>query len=277
MTSNELDQAAARAWFSPSGFYVGGEDNLRLRSLNAAAGVLLNCAGRIRGTDGVIRPFSVNQTPNTDRTVASTLSSIGEGWILNLRVAPIAGTPRIGQCWALVELVRGFSGATSVVGTLVSGYVTTNQPLAWPGSPMRGTLEGPGVIRSITGTDPAAGAEVSETVPTGARWRLIAMNVVLGTDATVANRNVTITIDDGVNLVYQGGVNRNQVASTTIGYSFGSGTGAFGDSLNAVLGSLPAPLVLLPGWRIATSTLGRVAGDNFGAPQLTVEEWLEGT
>jgi len=30
----------------------------------------------------------------------------------------------------------------------------------------------------------------------------------------------------------------------------------------------------LPGYRIRTSTLNRQAGDDYGAPQLFVEEWI---
>jgi hypothetical protein len=80
---------------------------------------------------------------------------------------------------------------------LLQGYVTDTSRLSFPGSPIRSSIEGPGVLRSITGTNPAANAEISETVPTNARWRVHAIRFTLVTDANVANREVALTLDDG--------------------------------------------------------------------------------
>ena len=272
----EAERAAARAWFSPSGLYVAGEDNLRLRSLNSLTGVRLTCSGRIRGSDGVIRPFSFDHVANTNRTIGSTIAAVGEGWIVNLRVAVAAAAPLIGQTWAIVELVRGFTGASEVNGTLTSGYVTTNQPIAWPGSPMRGTLEGPGVMRSIAGTNPAANVEWSETVPTGARWQIISLTNVLVTDANVANRFPQLIIDDGAANVYQCDPAAAHAASITRIYNAGQGTARLDSVSNSPQWALPDDVTLLAGFRIRSATVNLQAGDNWGAPQLLVREWLEG-
>ena len=45
--------------------------------------------------------------------------------------------------------------------------------------------------------------EWSETVPTGARWQLLALMVTLATDANVANRFPALAIDDGALVVFQ--------------------------------------------------------------------------
>lgn len=272
----DAEQAAARAWFSPSGFYVAGEDNLRVSSLNSAAAVRLNCSGRIRGSDGVIRPFSVDHVPNTDRTIASTITPIGSGWILNLRLVASAGTPRIGQTWAIVELVRGFTGASMVVGSLASDYVTQHQPISWPGSPVRGSLEGPGFIRSIAGTNPAANVEWSETVPAGARWQIVALSNVLVTDATVANRFPQLIIDDGAANVYQSDPAAAHAASITRIYNAGQGTARLDSVSNSPHWPLPNDTPMAAGFRIRSFVTNIQAGDNWGAPQLLVREWLEG-
>lgn len=274
--STDAEQAAARAWFSPSGLYVAGEDNLRLRSLNSAAGVRLNCTGRIRGRDGTIRPFSFDHVPNTNRTVAATIAAVGEGWIVNLRVAAAGGTPLIGQTWAIVELVRGFTGASEINGTLASGYVTTNQPIAWPGSPMRGTLEGPGVIRSIAGTNPAANVEWSETVPAGARWQILSLSNVFVTDANVANRFPRLIIDDGAANVYESDPAAALAASLTRIYNAGLGTARLDAVSTNAQWALPEDVTLMAGSRIRSFVTNLQAGDNWGAPQLLVREWLEG-
>lgn len=133
--------------------------------------------------------------------------------------------------------------------------------------------DGPGTIRSITGTDPAAGAEISETVPADARWRLMGVGLTLVTDATAANREVRLVIDDGTTIIAEIPAGVTQVASETRRYSFGAGfpRGAGAQSLN-VIAPLP-PVVLGAGYRVRTLTTNLQAGDNYGAPQLLVEEW----
>lgn len=256
--------------------FVTGEDNLRLRSLNSAAGVTLTCSGRFVRLDGTMEPFEFKHTPNTDRTAASTLWKLGMGWLIDARIGVYAGTPITGQCWAILELVRGFTGAITDHAGLVSGYVTSAQPIAYPRGALRGTLEGPGWIRSITGTDPAANVQISEVVPTGARWRLIGMRFNFTTDATVADRTVRVTPHDGANdlaILSMVGV---QAASLSNRYTLSAGVN--GEAVNANRGqiALGHNVILMAGWGISTSTNNMQAGDNYSAPQLHVEEWLEG-
>lgn len=261
---------------APGAIFVTGEESLRLRSLNAAAGVTLTCSGRFWRLDGSIEPLSFRHVPNTDRTLATTLHKLGVGWLTDLRVVPTAGTPLYGQCWALVELVRGFTGGVTDLSSLVGGCVTANQPIMWPGTRSRGTLDGPGVIRSITGTNPAAGAEISETVPTGARWRLLAILATLTADANVANRVASIFIDDGTNVLIRQSAQSTQGASESRVYSWFPGS----QRLALVGGDMTWAgsnrLILLAGSRIRTSTALLQAGDDWSAPQLLVEEWIEG-
>jgi hypothetical protein len=262
---------------SPAPFFVTGEDALELAVLNAAASVVVTIAGRFMQLDGQVTSFQHALTPATDRTLSSVVRSLGDGWILNLTVFASSGSPLIGQTWARVRVLRGLTGATVVLGTLVSGYVTAVQGIAFPGGQVRGTLEGRGVIRSIAGTDPAAGAEVSETVPTGARWRFLAMHVVLVTDATVASRRPRLRVTDGTNDLTRLNASSSVAASGTGRFTFGGGLG-FLDTGNAggIPSGTPDPLWLLGGFTVGTITDSFQAGDNYGAPQLLVEEFLEG-
>lgn len=123
----------------------------------------------------------------------------------------------------------------------------------------------PGVAASLT-VDPAANTEVSQTVPGGQIWELLSVNVTLVTDATVANRQVTLVIDDGVNIVAQVTAQPTQAASLTYNYTFSVG----GVDRAAVVGTnvlvpLPGPLALPAGFRIRTVTTLRAATDNYGA------------
>lgn len=260
----------------PGAFYFRGDDDLRIVSFNSASGVVLAGTGRMMTPDGAIVPFDFRHTPNTDRTANASMHAIGEGWLLHLTLIVASGTPTFGQTWASVQLVRGRTGNVTVLGELASGFVGTTQRLSWPGGTLGSTLEGPGRIRSITGTDPAAGVEISDTVPTGARWKLFAWRATLVTDATAANRLPALVIDDGTTEIYRAVSTTNHTASLTWAYNAAIAGAAAAQSASNVGLILPASLVLLAGYRIRTVTAAIVAGDNWGAPQLLVEESLEG-
>ncbi len=131
-----------------------------------------------------------------------------------------------------------------------------------------------GRLLSFTGTDPAAGAEISETVPDRRRWLLRGIYFSLTTSATVADRLVHLIIDDGTNIIAKICVVIAHAADTAKDYSFAN----YGSTqLNPVLCFyLPLPLLpLAAGYRIRTSTDLIEGDDDFTAPQLLVEEWID--
>lgn len=255
--------------------FMTGEESLRIRSFNSAAGVTLALEGRVLRPEGSIDPMSNPHAPNTDRTAATSVIAVGAGWIQHLSVRATAGAPRVGQCFVVVEIVRGQAGAMQPLGVVLQGYVTDTSGLAWPGTPMQPSIDGAGVIRSIAGADPAAGAEWSETVPTNARWRLLGVDAALVTDATVANREVVLTIDDGAAIVAEVAAGTAQAASLTRRYSFARGVQRGAPAASTIING-PAPdAMLMGGYRVRSVTTALQAGDNWGAPQLWVEEWIE--
>jgi hypothetical protein len=268
MTSGPLSAFAATTFFNPS-------QNLRIRSWNAATGVIVTVAGLSVGDDNIVRPFVYTHTPNTDRSAKSEIFVLQACGLLSCQVFASLGTPVRGQTFVRVELVQGREGAVQSLATLIQGYLTANLTRSYPGSPVEDALTGPGVLRSVAGTDPAAGIECSDTVPTGARWRLVNARFTLVTSATVVNRFVSIVLDDGVTTFYQAPDNTAHVNGVTVSHSFGDALGAFGTTAVAYLGPLPRAPMLLAGWRIRTTTQGLDAGDNYAAPQYLVEEWLE--
>lgn len=270
-----LEQRLAGALSSPSAFYMTGEDALQLSGWNITSNVRLTVSGRFMSCDGRVQSFGFDLALTTDRVIASVVRQLGEGWLLNFTVNTGGVTSPYGATFARVQVVRGMASSGVVLGTLASGYITAQQPIFFPGGKVGSSFDGQGNIREITGSDPAAGAEISETVPTGARWRLISFSANLVTDATVANRQPLVLLDDGGVSFYRSGVNRNHVASTSIPYVWAAGNGVLGDSLGAVLGFLPTTAMMQSGYRVRTATTAIVAGDNWGPPQLLVEEWLE--
>jgi hypothetical protein len=129
-----------------------------------------------------------------------------------------------------------------------------------------------GILRVVTGTDPAAGAEIVETVPAGKIWRLLSIRFALVTDATVASRRTHVIIDDGTSELFRVSGSTDQTASSTARFSLSPAFGTI--SNNASTNHFPMPSIHLePGFRIQTSTSNIQAGDNYGAPIMYVEEW----
>lgn len=259
-----------------AGLYCTGEEFLRLTSANALAGVRLTIAWRFLNVD---RPNPVsNQTdhvPNSDRSLATTDHKLPEGWLQGLTIVASSGSPPVGTCYVRVDLMRGSGTSATILQTLVQGYVTGTQRRAWPDSSLESAVVGPGRIRVITGTNPAAGAEVVETVPTGARWRLRGVRALLVTDATVTNREVGLFFDDGANVFSAFPSTVNQTATQTRVYT-GSPAGVRGAAATALDVTIAiADLVLLAGHRFRTQTINLQAADDWAAPVYEVEEWLE--
>jgi hypothetical protein len=259
-----------------SGLYITGEDNLRIQTFNAASGVRVLVAGRFLTEQGEIVPFQFEQAPNTDRTVRSTIARLGPGWIQNVFAVASAGAPLIGQTFVLVQIVRGDSGAVTELATILQGMVTSTQRLAWPGSAVVSTIGSPGNVRLVTGTNPAAGVEITETVPTGARWKLRSFRARLVTSATVAGRRPLLIIDDGASSIVQFDPPESQAASEDFGWVTGPGMQRLGSTFDTKQWGMPVEIMLLAGWRIRTSTGDMQAADNWSAPQLSIEEWIEG-
>jgi hypothetical protein len=259
----------------PSPFYLTGEDALRVQSWGSVAGVTLWIVGRRLTIDGEIKPFAERHVPNSDRSLATTYHGIGTGWILTASVYAAAGSPRRGQVFCIVDVQRGLTSAGQIIGTLVHDYVTDTQRLTWPGSHVNMSTDGRGALLSVAGNDPAAGAEVAVTVPTNARWRLRSLVLALTTSAAVANREVAVNIDDGANVLAHVPARYTHTAGLARVYTFAPGlTSAVAAQDTGVCVPIP-DLDLLQGWRITTATSGKDAGDDYAAPRLLVEEWIE--
>jgi hypothetical protein len=244
-------------WLREGGF------DLLVESFSSASLVV-----QIRGyTENEV--VSHDHTPSTDRTLSSSVISITGSPIYLTARSSVSGIKR-GQCYVRVSLrIEGV-----IVATLFAGYVDGTTAVAFPNGKIEDSLSGFGFFRSITGTDPAAGAEVSETVPTGALWKLHSLTVTLVCDATVANRQPKLRFDDLSNFVFYGGFGANSVAGETSQLAWAAVGAVAASSYSGRLNQLPFDFKLLAGYRIRTNTSTIQAGDDYGAPQLYVEEWI---
>jgi hypothetical protein len=259
----------------PSGAYVTRTDQLVVVIYNATAGVSVEIRARILTPEGAVTPHVWTIVPTSARARHVTVIDVPEGFIIGLSAALSAGTSRRGATFVQVSLGRGPAAQPLVLQTLLSDYVTPDAAIAYPGGLVRQSIEGPGVLRAVTGTDQAAGTEISETVPTGARWRLRAFRAALVTSAVAGARRVHLYVDDGATRLFELAAADTQAASLARNYNATPDGYARAAQDSEIYVPLPFDVALLQGWRIRTVTTLFDGGDNWGAPELLVEESIE--
>lgn len=207
---------------------------------------------------------------NADRSKATSIIRLTEIPEL-LSVQALETGVKRGECYVKISLRIN----QVVAAILCAGYVTDAGSPNWPNGKIESSTEGPGLIRSITGTNPAAGVEISETVPPGAVWKPISLIATFVTSADVANRLPSIVLDDGTNIYFTQEVTGLQTASSTVLHEIAVGLERLAVvSTNKQLG-IPIGTKMAAGNRIRTLTANIVAADNWGVPQLLVEEWIQ--
>lgn len=260
-----------------SAMFMHVDENLRLTSYNAAAAVRLEARYRFIDVDGNVMPSVEAQVPATNRSATTSIFLTPTGWLLGGEVFVSGASPSLGQTFVVVEIVRGTGANAIALQTIAAGYVTAKQPLAFPTSTVINSLDTGGALRSITGTQPAAGAELLETVPTGARWQLLALRVLLTTNATAGNRQLLLYVDDGTTRLPSFPSVGVVAPSTAGGFEFAAGSTAIANIAGQnPPGLIPTGIYLGAGYRIRSTTVSLAAGDQYGAPQYLVREWLEG-
>lgn len=134
-----------------------------------------------------------------------------------------------------------------------------------------------GKLRVITGADPAAGADASDTKDNFTRWRIISYRIQLVADANVANRRVCFQINTAGSVIFIIPSTVDQTAGQTVIYDFIAGqpdrTAVVNSNL--ILGLPPDLWVNQEPVLIGTTTQNLQVGDNFGTPIIYVEEWIE--
>lgn len=215
------------------------------------------------------RAFSFrNDGGGVDQSTNFTISEIP----LFLALVSDDATIQQGDVYAVARLL--ING--QLVYTFAAGYVSRHTPVCWPPAGGTPVIPGRGGIRLIAGANPAAGAEISHTVPDGQLWHLLAMSATLVTDATVQTRqgSFVFTMPSGPTIISV--APSTQIASLTRIYS----AAVFGATITSVsFGfiqmNIPRSLYLHGGTVITSSTLLLQAGDNWGVPSFLVEQLYE--
>lgn len=258
----------------PLSLYIGTDDFLYWQTWSSVANNPITLSIRYLAPDGQIIPQLEVITPTSDRLVNNKSIRLQEGFILSVSLLGL-GSERPGQVYSRLTLARqAVPGTFYTAALLFAGYVSPYDVLAWPFGHNIAPTDNRGNLRSITGTLPAAGAEISESVPTGVRWRILAFRYSLTSSVAVANRDSQLTIDDGANIFVQESAEAPQAASLAWRYTWAPGLVIGAQSNATVFVPLPVGLELNAGSRIRTATQNLQAADQYSAPQYFVEEFL---
>jgi hypothetical protein len=198
-----------------------------------------------------------------------------EGWLLSFGLQQVNNPGAGAWCFAQAQIYRGTTAVANqypdaIIWQGFVPYVTSN---GWPGTPSKEITDGAGTMRSITGSTPAAGADISEVVPAQRRWTLLNFRAVLTTSAAVATRQVSASPDDGTNPFFTIRSSTTQAASLVYSYCLTPGSPFFYDGATGIIIPLSNLSIFKAGWRIRTNTVNIQAGDQWTAPQYTVLEW----
>lgn len=256
----------------PINQYVGKDDQLFVMVACSTAGAIVTIFARMMMPDGTLQQNQWQTLSTGSRQGQAVAFPLPECFLLS--ASAIVNTLPFNTIYVQLSIARGIPSLGFQHLVLCKGYANGNMPISWPWGVNTTSLDCAGAIRSFTGTTPGAGAEISETVPIGAKWRLRSFNLKLTTTAVAGAREIQLFIDDGTNVVFRMGAGSSQIASLSPNYSYFPG-GQFYNSNNLNKSSiLPIDCIIMPGYRIRTSTVGIDVGDQYSAVQYEVEEWL---
>lgn len=255
--------------------YVGRDDFLYVISNATIASQQIRIAGRLLGADGLIRPFVFVHSNNAAGADVTERFAIAEGFLLSVAAFPANNAPLRGQCFVELGILRGRLADLQIAQVLLRDYLTEDHASGAPFGRQVSSVEGPGWLRSLGSADPAAGAEASQTTPADLRWKPLTVRAALTTDATAANRFPRLELVSGADVLWRSHPHDAQIASQTRTYNWAVG-GVYVASVAAGEHQNILPDLGLPaGGILRTSTDGIVAGDDWGALRLLVEELIE--
>jgi hypothetical protein len=263
----------------PPALYMGKNDTIFVSVLNSDPQMTqVTVSYRILTPDGIIQvSFNTLGPVNATRAFQDFQLSPGEGFLLGVNVDGAAFNGQRGRTYIGVAIARGNPPSTIVYHALIEAYLGAGIGPSWPTPYVENTLSGQGWLHANVGTVPVAGANISELVPLGARWRLRAARFSLTTSAAVGNRQVQVSLFDAApHEFYRSVVVFNQAPGSTVTYSVSDTLQAVGIGGDTQL-VIPRDAMLDAGFKWTTTTAGIDVADQFTAPTYQVEEWLNPT
>ncbi len=199
--------------------YVMPDDFLVVQS-NASATASLTLQWRILRPDGEV---IVSQETLTcfGRAGANLFKRpLTFGLLLSVSVVEAAFVPFDEFVYVSVGIFRGALASANRFQTLVGGYITFAEGISYPKTGYHEQTEGIGNQVAYNMGTPAAGADLSYTIPGQSLFQVNSIVATLTTNATVANRQVQLVIDDSANLFFLSPQGVAQAASLAWQYGF---------------------------------------------------------
>jgi hypothetical protein len=259
---------------SGSSQYISPDDNVWVMTSCGQGGGTATVDARLLMPSGEVKPWQFSFVVPNQRIAFNTVIPLPECFILSIAVRSTAVCD-FGQLYVTLYIARYQNTGVFLPCLLARGYLSQFCGLGWPNAPQRGTQEGRGFLRTITGTAPGAGVEINETVPSGAMWKLHSVVFSVTASAVVLNRYPKLVVDNGSSVFFFSSSAQAITASQTWNICYSG----FGSAIpNSTTFNLTQPLgaveiLMFQGYRFRTLFLGD-PGDQLTAPIYNVEEWL---
>lgn len=207
---------------------------------------------------------------------ATATFPLDAGALLNLRVGRTGLNVFYGLSWVQVQIVRGDSAAQLVLGTLLQGFISNQNDLGWPGSPVEKQDQTSGFI--VTQLPTVAGAVATWTVPAGERWKVLSGQFTYACSGVAGNRFPQVRLVDGsAQGVFFDVTEWFVGAGSTVFLSFGNGvTRSAGPASGAAGLCWPLDIEVNGGCAIKATASGAQAGDTVTNGTLLIRTRVDG-
>lgn len=245
-------------------FEQGSAFALRISSQSISAGSLT-----IRGMTraGI---FTYTHQTNTTGLIQTELFALPDLPIM-VSVVDETGSISEGDCYVTLSLLAN----GDKLHELAAGYVYQSKSISFPASIAQPHRIDCAHLLNVAANDPAAGGELTITVPNGTQWEVLGLNFDLQTSATVANRRVHVILGASGTLYLNCFGNQNQAASLTRHYTCTPiGVIPTETDDDDIIIPMPPGIFLDQGMKITTQTTNRQAGDQFSGMTMLVKSTI---
>lgn len=257
----------------PSAVYVGPDDSLILSVRNPSFPTTVNLSYRLLTPEGILQNESFEfVAASVGAAPALKIIQPTEGFLISASISAPAASR--GQVFVKFFLQRGTgSGDIGLGHVLLQEYVSLDDFIGFPQTPMGSSLNGRGWMHGFAGTAPPVGIDWSVTVPAGIRWIVRSIQAQLITLGAAPLRAVLLQVNPpAAAAVARQPINVGIAVLNITSLSWAPGNTA-STQPNAQQMGLPAELIVSPGWIIRTVTTNLDPTDIWGAPNLVVEEF----
>jgi hypothetical protein len=246
-------------------------DQLTITSYSSVASILVQIITRIY-VNGDIQVGLQTFTTNGTRAAQATTIDLTDGLLIGVQILVLSGTALRGTVFIKGVIFQG-SGTTQTQLGIISNYVTTNNQISYPTSPLINSTDGDGFLNPV---DTSGGTVF---IPVNTLWKVIAVNAAIHCSAVAANRNYEFDQNlPGPSTATQSIPRRLQVANENIFYHLGDyseSTALFTDALGTVHWYVQMPQLKIRRGGFVTSTIINIQAGDTNTSFVVVEEWMD--